>query len=97
MRISMLLKSIRDRQMVIPLTEVSKPLVGLELIGRWALIMFIMHNVDPIANSSSQILLEALQNFVIPLIHAAEGNNKKGKSLHHDRHEFNHLVKKKIL
>jgi hypothetical protein len=57
--------------------------------------MFIACNdLDPIANSPSQILLEALQNFVIPLIHAAEGNNKKGKSFHRDRHAFNHLVKK---
>ncbi|KAF8174375.1 hypothetical protein BJ912DRAFT_1064701 [Pholiota molesta] len=36
-----------------------------------------VHNVDRPTNTPSQILLEALQNFVIPLIHTAEGMNKK--------------------
>jgi hypothetical protein len=43
--------------------------------------MCAVRNLDPTTNTTSQILLEALQNFVIPLIHMAEGKNKKGKSL----------------
>jgi hypothetical protein len=40
-----------------------------------------VHNVDSPTNTPSQILLEALRNFVIPIIHEAEGKNNKGKSL----------------
>ncbi|KAF8190153.1 hypothetical protein BJ912DRAFT_1142833 [Pholiota molesta] len=36
---------------------------------------------DPTTNTPSQILLEALQNFVLPLIHTAEGKNKKVHSM----------------
>jgi hypothetical protein len=51
-----------------------------------------VHNIDPPTNTPSQILLEALQNFVIPLIHTAEGMKKKGKSLRSNKRDFNHLI-----
>jgi hypothetical protein len=85
----------RRGDMTIPREEVRKsicwPSAHAWVAGRSY--MSTVRNVDPTTNTPSEILLEALQNFVI---RTAGGKNKEGKSPLCSKHNFDHLFNNDI-